>query len=135
MLTAIPLMIVPLAFYNLALAGAFGGGGVAGLSQVVFTLPMLSGATWVMSAADILILAALALLFAEILKSTRSGSGALLNHILSMLVFVAFLVEFLLVHDAATQVFFVLLTIAFIDGVGGFVISVRSAGRDVSIGL
>ena len=135
MLTAIPLMIVPLAFYNLALAGAFGGGGVAGLSQVVFTLPMLSGATWVMSAADILILAALALLFAEILKSTRSGSGALLNHILSMLVFVAFLVEFLLVQGAATQIFFILLTIAFIDVVGGFVISVRSAGRDVSIGL
>lgn len=135
MLTAIPLMIVPLALYNLALAGAFGGGGVAGLSRVVFTLPMLSGATWVMSAADVLILVALALLFAEILKSTRNGSGALLNHILSMLVFVAFLVEFLLVRDAATQVFFVLLTIAFIDVVGGFVISVRSVGRDVSIGL
>lgn len=135
MLIAIPLMILPLVLYNLALAGLFGSGGVAGLSQVVLAVPMLSGATWILSGADLLILVALVLLFVEILKATRNGSGSLLNHILSMLVFVAFLVEFLLVHDAATQVFFILLTIAFIDVVGGFVISVRSAGRDVSIGL
>ena len=54
---------------------------------------------------------------------------------LSMLVFIAFLVEFLLVRGAATQTFFILMTIAFIDVVGGFAVSIRSAGRDVSIGL
>jgi hypothetical protein len=52
-----------------------------------------------------------------------------------MLVFIAFLVEFLLVQDAATQVFFIMMIIALIDVIGGFAVSIRSAGRDVSIGL
>ncbi len=54
---------------------------------------------------------------------------------LSLVVFILFLVEFLLVQGAATQIFFILMTIAFLDVIGGFVISIRTAGRDVSIGL
>ncbi len=135
MLAVIPLMIVPLALYNLAMLGLFGSGGTAALGHVVLSLSMLSGAIWTLSIADIFILVALVLLFGEILKATRNGSGSLVNHMLSMLVFVAFLVEFLLVRDAATQVFFILMTIAFIDVIGGVVVSIRTAGRDVSIGL
>ncbi|MFA7415126.1 MAG: hypothetical protein WC048_11625 [Rhizobium sp.] len=135
MLAVIPLMIVPLALYNFAMLGLFGRGGTAALGHVVLSLSMLSGAVWTLSIADIFILVALVLLFGEILKATRNGSGSLVNHMLSMLVFVAFLVEFLLVRDAATQVFFILMTIAFIDVIGGVVVSIRTAGRDVSIGL
>ncbi|MHA7971338.1 hypothetical protein [Rhizobium sp. CAU 1783] len=135
MLAAIPLMIVPLVLYNLAMIGAFGGGGVAVLSDQLMAQSMLSGAVWTLSVGDALILAALAVLFVEILKATRNSSGSLLNHMLSMLVFIAFLVEFLLVKGAATQTFFILMTIAFIDVIGGFAVSIRSAGRDVSIGL
>ena len=64
------------------------------------------------------IVVALVILFVEILKATRNGSGSLVNHMLSMLVFIAFLVEFLLVQDAATQVFFILMTVALIDVIG-----------------
>ncbi len=98
-------------------------------------LSMISGAIWSMALGDLFIVVALVILFFEILKATRNGSGSLVNHMLSMLVFIAFLVEFLLVQDAATQVFFILMTIALIDVIGGFAVSIRSAGRDVSIGL
>lgn len=135
MIAALPLMIVPLFLYNLVLIGLFGGGGVAGLGQQILALPMLSGATWTLSLGDLFIIIALVLLFFEILKATWHGAGSLINHMLSLLVFVAFLVEFLLVRDAATQIFFILMTIAFIDVVGGFAVSIKSAGRDVSIGL
>ena len=54
---------------------------------------------------------------------------------LSMVLFVVFLVEFLLVQGAATQIFFILMTITFIDVIAGFAVSIRTAGRDVSIGL
>ncbi|MFN7009214.1 MAG: hypothetical protein ACK4PN_04220 [Allorhizobium sp.] len=134
MFAAIPLMILPLALYNLAMIGLFGGG-IETLDHQLLSLAMLSGATWTLSISDVLILVALAVLFFEILKATMNGSGSLLNHMLSMLVFIAFLVEFLLVQGAATQTFFILMTIAFIDVVGGFAVSIRSAGRDVSIGL
>ncbi|MCY1382888.1 hypothetical protein D9M69_709550 [compost metagenome] len=75
------------------------------------------------------------LLFVEILKATRPDSRALLDHMLSMVLFVAFLVEFLLVQGAATQVFFILMTITFIDVIAGVAVSIRTASRDLSIGL
>jgi hypothetical protein len=56
-----------------------------------------------------------------------------IDHLLSTFVFVAFLVEFLLVQGAAHAVFFVLMVISLIDVLAGFSVSLRSAGRDVSI--
>jgi hypothetical protein len=134
MLAAIPLMIVPFALYNLIMLGV-AGNGIADLGATVTALEMMSGATWTMSWGDVLIVIALALLFIEVLKATRTGPWSAIDHMLSMLVFVAFLVEFLLVRDAATQVFFILMVIAFIDVIAGFSVAIRSAGRDVSIGL
>ncbi|OOG72089.1 hypothetical protein B0E45_10190 [Sinorhizobium sp. A49] len=133
MLAAVPLLILPFAIYNLAMLGLFGG--TAGLDAGVMSLSMLSGATWAMSFGDLLIVVALLLLFVEILKATRTGTRALMDHLLSMVLFIAFLVEFLLAAPAATQIFFILMTISFIDVIAGFAVSMRSAGRDVSIGL
>ncbi|KGD87422.1 hypothetical protein [Rhizobium sp. YS-1r] len=135
MLAALPLMIFPFVLYNLAMFGILGGGGVVALGNIVSSLQMLSGAVWTMTVGDALIVVALVFLFVEILKASRNGRGSLLNHMLSMLVFVAYLVEFLLVRDAATQIFFILMTITFVDVIGGFAVAIRSAGRDVSIGL
>lgn len=134
MLAATPLMIIPLVLYNVAVLGIFGGG-VATLDREIVSASMVSGAVWTLSLGDVLLLIALSVLFIEILKATSNSSASLLNHMLSMLVFVAFLVEFLLVDSAATQIFFILTVVAFIEVVGGFAVSVRTAGRDISIGL
>lgn len=134
MIAAFPLMIIPFVLYNLAMLGLMGSGGILSLHNDVIVMSMISGAMWSMALGDLFIVVALALLFFEILKATRN-LGSLGNHMLSMLVFIAYLVEFLLVRDAATQVFFILMTTAFVDVIGGFAISIRTAGRDVSIGL
>lgn len=135
MLAALPLMIIPFILYNLAMLGILGGGGVGSLGTVISSLQMLSGAVWTMTLGDVIIVVSLVFLFVEILKASRNGRGSLINHMLSMLVFIAYLVEFLLVRDAATQIFFILMTITFVDVIGGFAVAIRSAGRDVSIGL
>lgn len=135
MLASIPLLILPFVLYNIAMTGALGAGGVAVFAQTVTSLAMLSGATWSMSVGDLLIVGSLVLLFVEILKATRTSSKTLVDHILSMVLFIVFLVEFLLVAGAATDVFFILMAISFIDVIAGFTISMRTAGRDVSIGL
>ncbi|AJD43243.1 hypothetical protein ACDY96_32365 [Rhizobium mongolense] len=135
MIAVMPLMVIPFILYNMTMAGLMGGGGIPALQHDIMVLSMISGAIWSMALGDLFIVVALVILFFEILKATRNGSGSLVNHMLSMLVFIAFLVEFLLVQDAATQVFFILMTIALIDVIGGFAVSIRSAGRDVSIGL
>jgi hypothetical protein len=46
--------------------------------------------------------------------------------------FVAFLVEFLLVPQAATGTFVILTAIALVDLVCGFAVSIRTATRDIS---
>ena len=133
MLAAVPLLILPFVVYNLAMIGMFGC--IAGLSAEMLSLSMLSGATWTMRFGDLLIVVALLLLFVELLKATRTSTRALMDHLLSMILFIAFLIEFLLLAPAATQLFFILMTISFIDVIAGFAVSMRSAGRDVSIGL
>ncbi len=126
-------LLLPFVAYNLVVTGMLGSS--ASFDAPLMSLNMMSGAVWTMSGGDLLIVASLLLLFFEILKSTRRSAFSVVDHLLSMLVFVAFLVEFLMVKGAATQVFFILMTITFIDVIAGFSVSIRSATRDVSIGL
>jgi uncharacterized membrane protein len=135
MIAALPLMLIPFVLYNLAMFGAFGGGGIAALQSQVMSLDMMSGATWTMSIGDLFIVISLVALFFEIFKATRRSSMAVMDHLFSMFLFVVFLVEFLLVRDAATQIFFILMIVTFIDVIAGFTVSIKSAGRDVAIGL
>ena len=85
-----------------------------------------------MTLGNLLVVVGLLLFFVEILKSTRTSNASVVDHLLSTFVFVAFLVEFLLVRDAAHPVFFTLMVIALIDVLAGFSVSIRSAGRDVN---
>ncbi|MBW8640577.1 hypothetical protein K1W69_25515 [Hoeflea sp. WL0058] len=135
MIATIPLMIIPLIAYNAILFAPVLGQDFGALTSTMFSLEMLSGAVWTMDLSAMLIAAALVLLFVEILKATRTGSWSLVDHLLSTLVFIAFLVEFLTVRQAATGTFFLLTAIALIDLVAGFSVAIRSAGRDVAIGL
>ena len=134
MLGAGPLLIVPIILYTLGLAGVRGAG-VAGdpWSTVVFTVGMMSGGVFSMTLGDLMILIGLVFFFVEILKSTRTSNASILDHLLSTFVFVAFLVEFLLVKGAAHSVFFTLMVITLIDVLAGFSVSLRSAGRDVNL--
>ena len=134
-MAAIPLMLIPFILYNIAMLGAFGGGGVEGLKTVVTSVNMMSGATWTMSLGDLFIVISLVILFFEIFKATRRSSVALLDHLFSMALFVIFLVEFLLVQGAATQIFFILMLVSLVDVIAGFTVSIKSASRDVAIGL
>jgi hypothetical protein len=131
MFAHIPLMIVPFILYNLGLAGVFGGDGAPWAHQLL-SVPMMSGGVFAMTVADLMILIALFLSFFEILKSTRTSNASVVDHLLSTFVFVAFLVEFLLVRGAATSLFFTLMIITFVDVLAGFTVSLRASSRDVN---
>ena len=129
-LIGIPLLIIPFAIYNiiaLLMPGVRWTDQIAGIS-------MMSGATWTITPEDALITLAILLLFVEIFKASRtSSSRSLIDHMLSMLLFIAMLIEFLLVAVAATSTFFLLMMITFVDVIGGFAITARTARRDVAI--
>jgi hypothetical protein len=132
MFSSIPLLAISLILYNVVVF-ATGGAGASPLEGQVFSMNMMSGGRFSLSVGDLLIAFSLALLFVEVLKSTRSSNASVVDHLLSTGVFIVFLVEFLLLPAAATSVFFILMLMALLDLLAGFSVSIRSAGRDVSV--
>jgi hypothetical protein len=124
-----PLLLIPFAIYNII---AFLMPGVT-WTGVVATVHMFSCADWTMSAGDILIALAIVLLCGEVMKSTRIGVRTVVDHALSLILFLGMLVEFILVKQAATATFFLLLVVSFIDVLGGFAVTLRSAQRDLTV--
>jgi membrane-anchored protein YejM (alkaline phosphatase superfamily) len=124
-----PLLLVPFAIYNII---AFLMPGVSWTGTLT-TVHMMSGGDWTMSAGDMLIVLSILLLFGEMMKSTRIGIRTVVDHGLSLLLFLAIVAEFLLVRQAASSTFCILLIISFIDVMGGFAVTLRSAQRDLTV--
>jgi len=124
-----PLLLIPFAIYNMM---AFLTPGVAWTAPVA-TVHMMSGEDWVLTWEDLLLAFAIFLLWIEIIKSTRIGMRSIMDHVLAMALFVAMLVEFLLVRQAGTSTFFLLMIIALVDVLAGFIVSIRSSQRRVEV--
>ena len=124
-----PLLLVPFAIYNMI---AFLMAGVSWTAPVT-TVHMMSGQDWVLTWEDVLLALSILLLWIEIIKSTRLGMRSVMDHILAMVLFIAMLVEFLLVQQAGTSTFFLLMMIALVDVLSGFIIGMRSGRRQVEI--
>lgn len=132
-LRALPLIALPLIVYNILLVFAGDGSG-AFFAQKLFSVNMIKGAEWVFTRGDAVILLTFLTLFIELIKSTWTGTASLVDHGLSMVVFIISLIEFLVVNAAATSVFFFVVLGSVIDVVAGFTIGIRVARRDLSIG-
>jgi hypothetical protein len=124
-----PLLLIPFAIYNMI---AFLTPGV-GWTSPVTTVHMMSGQDWVLTWEDILLAVSIFLLWIELIKSTRIGMRGVMDHILSMALFIIMLVEFLLVQQAGTSTFFLLMVIALVDVLAGFIVGIRSSRRQVEI--
>ena len=57
----------------------------------------------------------------------------MVDHMLSMVLFVVMLIEFLLVRQAGTSTFFLLMMISVVDVLGGFIVTLRTAQRDLTV--
>ncbi len=128
-LIGFPLLIIPFAIYNI-FAFLFG---VTDWTGAVASIHIVSGAQWSISCGDMLIGFGIFVLFVEMLKATRIGVRSIIDHMLSMVIFVVMLIEFLLVQRAGTSTFFLLMVIAFVDVLGGFTITIRTAERDINL--
>jgi hypothetical protein len=128
-LLGFPLLLIPFAVYNMI---AFLTPGVSWTAPVT-TVHMMSGQDWVLTWEDILIAFSIFLLWIEMIKATRMGMRSVMDHILAMILFIVMLVEFLLVPQAATSTFFLLMAIALVDVLAGFIIGMRASRRQVEI--
>ena len=127
-LIGFPLLVIPFAIYNM-IAFLF----KAGFNDTLFSIRLPSTATLNVTTSDALIILSIVLLFVEILKATRVGTRSIVDHVLSFILFVIMAGEFLIVPWAATSTFLLMLVIAFVDVVGGFSVSIRTAQRDIGL--
>ena len=127
LLRAFPFLALVVIAYNIFFVlGATATGAVLGEVR----LP--SGAAWSVTAGDVHVVVALALLFVEIL-SASPRTVSVVNHALSLMVFVVCVIEFLLVPACGTPEFLFITLMTLVDSVGGYGISARLAARDVEI--
>ncbi len=134
MLRSFPLLVLSLIFYSL-LVFTIGGGDGQVFSNELMTPTLLSGAVWSLTWGDIMVIISLGLLFLEIVRAARSDASTIINHALSMIVFIVALVMFISGKPFATTTFFLITVMAALDVVAGFTISIRSARRDFGGGF
>jgi len=128
----VPLLLVPFVVYNAFAFLIFEDFSGDFRDATMFELTLPSGAIFSLSVSAAIILLALLLSAFEVMKATRIGATTIMDHVLATALFIAFLIEFLIVPEAATSTFLVLLAIALIDLICGFAVSIRSATRDVN---
>ena len=128
MFKSLPFLLIVIIAYHIVIMVA----GTA-LETTVFASRLPSGAAWSLSAGDLLVLAGIILLSFEIVKASRGGRRAALDHAFSMILFVVALLEFLLVAACGTGVFLMLTALTLIDVISGFAVSLSAARRDIAI--
>lgn len=99
----------------------------------VATLPLYSGDDWVLKWGDLFIVGSMALLFIELVRSTKTGAHSVANHLLSFLLFIAVLLTFILAPKFGNSVFFIFTTMTLLDPMAGMVVTTVTARRDLSV--
>lgn len=116
-----PLLLIPLAIYNIIV---FLMPGVSFGTPLV-TVPLTSGASWVMTLSDALLAFGLLLLVFEIIKSTRPVGKYVTDHLLALLLFAGAVAEFVMLPQFANSTFFLLTMLALVDFVSGISLRAR----------
>lgn len=100
----------------------------------IFTLTLPTGTQWLPTVSDLLVIGGVVLLYLELFKATRTSAGAIFEHVLSLFVFLVFLIEFIVVPAAGNSTCVILMLLALLDVIGGFTISISTARRDIGFG-
>ncbi|MBI1319136.1 MAG: hypothetical protein GC168_09330 [Candidatus Hydrogenedens sp.] len=126
-----PLYAVLLVVYNILMVST----DYTQTNPAVFKVPLPSGGEgFDLHLGDLLVMIGAVFYYIEMLKATSNSKLTLIDHLLSMVVFVIFLVEFLVVPGAGTPMFMILTLMSMLDIVAGFTVSISTARRDIAFG-
>jgi hypothetical protein len=127
-LIAFPLLLVPFVLYNMA---AFLLNLPLGTVLFGFSLP--SGESLAVNIGDLLVILGVLLLYLEILKVTRLAAKAVMDHLLSVMLLAAMVVELVTVKQAATSAFLILLVLSFVDVISGLSLAIADPRRNIAL--
>jgi hypothetical protein len=124
-MASFPLLAIVVAVYTLLALVAPGW-----LEAVLFGLPLLSGLMLPFRGGDVLLVLGLILLCVEVYRATSSSTGAILNHVLSLVVFIIALIELIVMRQMANMTFFLIVLMTASDVIAGFTVTISSSRRD-----
>ena len=129
MFSMFPLLTVSLIIYTIA---AFAGQS-DWTAQVMFELTMVSEDVWTITFGHGFIILSMGFLFVELLRATKTGTDSLVNHALSALLFIVALILFIIVPGYGNSIFFIFMSMTFMDFMAGFIVTTVSARRDFGV--
>lgn len=104
------------------------------LNHVIFTYQLPSGWDWKPTWGDFLVLTGIFALYIELYKATRTSEASIIDHMLSTIVLIAYLVIWLNYYWGGNSVFLILSAMSFLDVIAGFTITISTARRDLALG-
>jgi len=131
------ILSIPLFFYILIAANLVMLSGPVDqsmLNVILFEFDLPSRRIISMTVSDAFILASIFFLYIETFKATRTSVISIIDHALSLLVFVIFLIELLVISRLGNVTFLIMTTAALMDVVMGFTVTISTAKRDFAIG-
>ncbi len=131
------ILSIPLFFYILIAANIIMLSGPIDQSMInviLFEFDLPSQRRIIMTVSDAFILASIFFLYIETFKATRTSVISIIDHALSLLVFVIFLIEFLVVPRLGNTTFLIMTTASLMDVVMGFTVTISTAKRDIAFG-
>jgi len=118
-LIAFPLLIIPFALFNMILFLLH-----MPFTDTVFAIQLGHGRELPLSIGDLLIMYSMVLLYIEVLKAARLGGKGAVDHILSLILFLAIAAELALVPEAEGSTLLLLGALSFVDVLTGLSLSI-----------
>jgi len=104
------------------------------INVILFEFLLPSGRLIVLTVSDAFILVSVFFLYIETFKATRTSVISIVDHALSLLVFVIFLIELLVVPRLGNTTFLIMTAASLMDVVMGFTVTISTAKRDFTMG-
>lgn len=140
----LPLFVFPLAFFymagevqTIAWINPFFADKLKILTEyntLIFSIELPSRQIWHLTMGQLIIFLGVLILYIELFKSTQTSQVSIIDHTLSMFVFIGYFGLFLSKGWANNDVFLILMAMSFLDVIAGFTITIATARRDFSLG-
>ena len=94
----IPLLTIILVIFNVVIFN--NPVALTAEASPLFSITLPTGGRWLPTVSDLLVIGGVILLYLELFKATRTNVSAIFEHVLSLFVFLVFLIEFIVVPAA-----------------------------------
>jgi hypothetical protein len=104
------------------------------LNVIIYEFYLPSQRAVILTVSDAFIMASLFFLYIETFKATRTSVISIIDHAFSLLCFVIFLIEFLVIPRLGNPTFLIMMLASLMDVVMGFTVTISTAKRDFTMG-